>query len=180
MDLLFIIGGAVLLIIILWLVGTSNRFRRLVVKIEESESGIDVALTNRHDTLTKMMDVCRQYSAHEVETFEKLIELRKGMTMAERQHASLQMDRITEKLSVVAEAYPQLKSAEVYQQLQEGIRDAEAHLQASRRFYNANVSTFNQLLVSFPSSMIGRMQGQRPRDFFEAEDYKREDVKINL
>lgn len=180
MDIAVIVIGAILLVLLLWLIGTANRFRRLRVKIEESESGMDVALTRRYDMLTKMMEVCRQYAAHEVDTFEKIIRLRQGMSMAERRQASSQMDRVTEQLSVVAEGYPQLKSAEVYQQLQKGIHDAEAHLQAARRFYNANVSAFNQLLVSFPSSLIGRIQGQAAREFFEADAHKREDVTINL
>jgi LemA protein len=148
----------------------------MVVKISESESGIDVALTKRYDTLTKMLEVCRKYAAHEVETFSKVIELRRGMSMAERNQANAQMDEMSAKLNVVAEQYPLLKSAEIYSDLQAGIREAEAHLQAARRLYNANVSAFNQYLVTFPNSLLGKKYTAYP--FFEAEASKRGDVTI--
>ena len=50
--------------IVVWLVSTSNEFRTMLVRIKEADSGIDVALTKRYDTLTKMMDVVRAYAKH--------------------------------------------------------------------------------------------------------------------
>lgn len=164
--------------VLLWIVSISNRFRKLTVKIQEGESGIDVALTKRYDTLAKMLEVCRQYAAHEVETITKTIELRKSMTMPERQRASAQMDDMAARLNVVAEQYPVLRSAEVFSDLQKGIRDAEEHLQAARRLYNSNVSVFNQYLASWPYSVIGK--NYSPRAFFEAEESKRSDVSMKL
>ncbi len=173
-----IILALIVVIPVSWIISTGNKFRITIVKIDESESGIDVALTKRYDTLTKMLEVCRQYAAHEVETFEKIIGLRRGMTMAERSEANAQMDEMAAKLNIVAEQYPQLRSAEVFSDLQDGIRDAEAHLQAARRFYNSNVSSFNQLLVTFPASIIGKKYS--PREFFASEEQKRSDVSMKL
>ncbi len=164
--------------ILLGIVSVSNRFRQLTVKIQEGESGIDVALTKRYDTLTKMLDVCRQYAAHEVATIIKTIELRKGMTIPERQRASAQMDDMAARLNVVAEQYPVLRSSEVFVDLQKGIRDTEEHLQAARRLYNSNVSVFNQYLASWPYSVIGKKYS--PCAFFEAEEAKRADVSMKL
>ena len=133
-EIILIVIGLVLLLIVIWAISTGNR-----LKIDESESGIDVALTKRYDTLTKMLEVVRQYAAHEVETLTRIVSLRKGMSMAEREEAAVQMDQMTERIRVVAEQYPQLRSAEVFGNLQDAIQDAEAHLQAARRYYSANV-----------------------------------------
>ncbi|NLC40507.1 MAG: LemA family protein [Clostridiaceae bacterium] len=179
-EIILIVVGVVLLLVVIWAISTSNRFRRMAVKVEESESGIDVALTKRYDTLTKMLEVVRQYAAHEVEALTKIVSLRKGMSMAEREEAAVQMDQVTDRIRVVAEQYPQLRSAEVFGNLQDAIQDAEAHLQAARRFYNANVSSFNQLLVTFPGSIIGKLQNQKAREFFETEAIKRSDVSMKL
>ena len=78
----------------------------------------------------------------------------------------------------LAEAYPALRASEQYQTLQSGIRDVEEQLQAARRLYNGNVSSLNQLLVTFPSSLVGRHLGMAPRDFFQAEAAKRQDVSM--
>ena len=178
MPVLIIVIALILIVSVSWVIRVSNRFNRMIVKIEESGSGIDVALTKRYDTLTKMLEVCRQYAAHEVNTFGKIIELRQGMTMEQRSAANAQMDELTAKLNIVAEQYPQLRSADVFGDLQDGIRDAEAHLQAARRFYNANVSAFNQYLVTFPYSVIGKKYAPHP--FFEAEGPKTADVSMKL
>lgn len=175
--LLAILGGLVLLFIFWW-ISTGNRFRRLAVKIDESESGIDVALTKRYDTLTKMLDVCKMYAKHEGDTFANVINLRKGMSMAERGAANGQMNALADRINVIAEEYPELRSSEQFRELQLGIRDVEEHLQASRRFYNSNISTFNQLLVSFPSSVVGSRLKMTPKEFFETEEHKRQDVSI--
>ncbi|NLC89901.1 MAG: LemA family protein [Clostridiaceae bacterium] len=179
-EIVLIVAAAVLLLLIIWAISTGNRFRRMAVKIDESESGIDVALTKRYDTLTKMLEVVRQYAAHEVETLTGIVSLRTGMSMAEREKAAVQMDEMTDRIRLVAEQYPQLRAAEVFSKLQDGIQDAEAHLQAARRFYNANVSSFNQLLVTFPSSLIGNLQHQQAREFFETEPMKRADLSMKL
>lgn len=170
--------GAVILLGVSWWISTGNRFRRLAVKIDESESGIDVALTKRYDTLTKMLDTCKMYAKHESETFSKVINLRKGMSMADRSAANEQMNEMLGRINVVAEAYPELRSSEQFRELQLGIREVEDHLQASRRFYNSNISTFNQLLVSFPSSVVGGHLYMTPKEFFETEENKRQDVSI--
>lgn len=180
MGIVLIIFAALALLCAVWAIRTGNRFRRLAVKISESESGIDVALTRRHDTLVKLLDVCRQYAGHESDTFGRLVELRQGMTMAQRGEAAREMNRLTERLNVTAEAYPELKSAEVFRRLQDGIRDAEAHMQAARRLYNANVSAMNQLLVTFPPSLVGSALKLRPFEFFEADEDSRADVSMQL
>ena len=175
------IGAAVVAVIIIgWVISTSNRFKILQVKIKEADSGIDVALTKRYDTLTKLMDVVKAYAKHETEVFENIVKLRSGMSMAERAEAHQVMKETTDKLNIVAENYPELRSAENFKQLQAAIVDAEDHLQAARRVYNMNVSSFNQSIVIFPNSIIANAGKHTPRDFFEAEETKRVDVKMEF
>lgn len=169
-----------IIIAITWAITVSNRFKTLLVKIAEANSGIDVALTKRYDTLTKLLDVVRAYAKHEMETMGKLVEIRSGMGMAEKAALNGQYDALTQRLQVIAEAYPQLNSSENYKQLQAAIVDAEDHLQAARRVYNMNVSSFNQAIVEFPDSIIANRAKHTPQEFFAAEEIKRADVKITL
>lgn len=168
------------LIIVIWFIATSNKLNRAVVKIDEAASGIDVALTKRYDVLTKMVDVVKAYAKHEKETLFEVIKLRKNMTLQEKNEANHKMDESFQKLYVVAENYPELKSSENYKTLQLSIADVEEHLQASRRLYNSNVSLYNQMLVTFPTSIIANSKGMTKKDFFETTDIKREDVKMDL
>ena len=180
MTAIIIIVVAVVLICLVAFISISNTLNRYQVKIEEANSGIDVALTKRYDVLTKMIEVVKGYAKHEKETLFEVINLRKGMSLGEKAAENAKMDKNMEKINVLAESYPELKSSENYNTLQKTIVDVEEHLQASRRMYNANVSQFNQALVTFPSSMIASMKGLTKKEFFEADEAKKEDVKIEL
>lgn len=170
----------IILIIVVWYISTSNKLNRAVVKIDEALSGIDVALTKRYDVLTKMMEVVKSYAKHEKETLFEVIKLRDNMSIKEKNEANHVMDENLKKINVIAENYPDLKASENYKTLEQSITDVEEHLQASRRLYNSNVSLYNQLLVSFPTSSIAKNKGMTKKDFFEADEVKKEDVKIDL
>lgn len=168
------------LLSIIWWITTSNGFKRKSIKIEEALSGIEVALLKRYDLLTKLLDVAKGYATHEKELFTQVVELRRGMSVGEINEKNAQLDALGARISAVAEQYPQLRSAEVFCQLQTGVRDAEEHLQAARRLYNSNVTIFNTALVIFPSSVVAKSQRLTKHAFFVAEAEKREDVKMNL
>ncbi len=175
-----VIALVVVLLIVFWWIGTMNSLRRLQVKIKESLSGIDVALTKRYDTLTKMVDVAKSYAKFEKETILGAVKLRQGMSMDERKTAMANMDEARQGLNILAENYPQLHANENYKALQVSIMDVEEHLAASRRAYNANVSSLNQSIVMFPTSLVANSCGITAEAFFEAEDVKRNDVKMDL
>lgn len=175
-----IVVGVIALIIIIWYISVSNAFNRDIIKIDEADSGIDVALTKRYDVLTKMIAICKGYAKHEKETITDTIKYRKGMSMEERAEANNKMTETFGKINVLAEAYPELKASENFKTLQQSVTDVEEHLQAARRLYNSNISSYNQRVVTFPSSIVASTKGLAKREFFEAEDAKKEDVKIEF
>ena len=165
---------------IIWWTSTSNGFKRKFIKIGEALSGIEVAFTKRYDLLSKLLDVAKGYATHEEELFTKVIELRRGMSVGEINEKNAQLDAIGSRIFAVAEQYPQLRSAEVFRELQAGIRDAEEHLQAARRLYNSNVTAFNTAVDIFPSSIVAKSQKLAKHEFFIAEAAKRDDVKMSF
>ena len=175
-----IIVAVVILVPVIWWIHTSNRFKRMDIKISESLSGIEVALTKRYDMLTKLLDVAKGYKQHEAELFTEVIKLRKGMSVSELNNEAAKMDHLASNLNLVAEAYPELRSSDVFGELQAGIRDAEEHLQAARRLYNSNVTAFNTAVRVFPSSVVAKSQNALEREFFVAEDVKRDDVTMKF
>ena len=171
---------ALVLIILVWYISTLNGLRRTQVKIKESVSGIDVALTKRFDVLTKMVDVAKSYATFEKSTILEAVKLRNGMSMRERTQATEAMNQAAKELNFLAENYPQLHANENFRQLQVAIMDVEEHLQGARRAYNSNVSSLNRQIVSFPTSIVAGMSGIHAEDFFEAEESKRADVDVKI
>ena len=175
---MFLIPILIIIAILIWVVSTINGFKRREIKIAECLSGIEVALTKRYDMLTKLLDTAKGYMSHEEELFTKVISLRRGMSAEELQDADKQIGEMSAKFFAVAEGYPELKSAEIFSDLQAGIRDAEEHLQAARRLYNASVTDYNTSIAMFPASILAG--GRQAKEFFAAEESKREDVKISF
>lgn len=180
MDYIVIAVIIVVLIIVISIISISNKLNKAIVKIDEASSGIDVALTKRYDVLTKMIDVVKSYAKHEKDTLFEVIKLRKNMSIEEKNAENKKMDENFSKINIVAENYPELKSSENYKTLQQSIVEVEEHLQAARRLYNSNVSIYNQMIVSFPISIIAKSKGMVKKDFFESDEAKKEDVKIKL
>lgn len=164
------------LLVLFWCISTKNGFRRKEIRVQEGLSGIEVALNKRYDMLTKMLDTAKGYMGHEEELFTRTIELRRGMSIGELNLAQKEMNNWSGQFFAVAENYPELRSSEVFVELQRGIRDSEEHLQAARRLYNANVKDYNTSISMFPASLLAG--GRIPVEFFTAEEGKRQDVKM--
>ena len=177
---IFLIIIVIIAVILLWWIGTYNGIKKLDLKVKEGLSGIDVALTKRYDVLTKLLDVVKGYQKHEKEILTEVIKLRSGMSMQERNAANQQMDTAFGRINLLAESYPELKSSNNFVQLQNAIVDTEEHLQAARRLYNANVTAYNSKIITFPNNLIAGFMGATAKEFFEAEDTKRQDVKMEF
>ena len=178
-----VVVGVILVIIIGWWISTSNKLKVMGVKIDEALSGIDVALTKRYDLLTKAVATVKGYAKHEEETLTKIIAMRNpgsAATLSEKQEFAAQTAQALKSFNVVVEQYPTLKADVQFVALQNSIKDVEEQLQAARRLYNANVSSYNQAIIVFPSSIVANSLHLVKRDFFEAEEIKREDVKIEF
>lgn len=182
-EIIVIIIVALALIVFGWIISTTNAFRRMLVKIDESESSIDVALTKRFDLLTKMFSAAKGYMKHESETLQKVVAMRQpghGASMAEKQEFANELTRGLQAINVVVEQYPDLKASQNISKLQDATMEVEENLQAARRVYNSNVSYYNQKVVVFPSNIIANWKKFEKRAFFEAEALKREDVKFDF
>lgn len=184
LTIVIIVVVVLVVIIVGWYISTMNNLRRLEIKVEEAASGIDVALTKRFDLLTKMLDTTKGYAKHEAETLEKVIKWRNGIpadaTIEQKSEFASSMSKVVSGLNVVVEQYPDLKANDMFGKLQAAIADSEEHLQASRRIYNSNVSTINSAIVSFPTSIVAKKINIQKKAFFEAEEAKRADVKMEF
>lgn len=168
---LAVVGG-VLLLAVIWLVATYNRFVRLRQHITESWSDIDVELKRRHDLIPNLVATVKGYAAHERAIFEEIAALR---SRAMAPHASAAeiaadesaLDRAVTRLIAVAEAYPALKADANFLALQKELSLTEDRIAAARRFYNGNVRELNQLCATVPTNLVASAFGFTPASFFE-------------
>ena len=170
----------IIFFIFIWYFSTYNGIKTSDLKVTEALSGIDVALTKRYDVLTKMLDTVKGYMSYEKQTLAEIVRLRSGMTMGERIEANKNMDNVRRDINILAEQYPELRSSNNFVELQRSIVEVEEHLQAARRLYNSNVTDYNRRIITFPSNIVAGMMGATRKAYFEADEAKRQDVKMTF
>lgn len=160
--------------IFLWV--TYNGLVTLRVRVEEAWSDITVQLKRRADLIPNLVEAVKGYASHEKQVFQDVTEARSAVVNATAQgpEATAKAENMFEgalkSLFAVAEAYPQLRASENFQQLQAELVDTEDKIQASRRFYNGGVRDLNTKIEQFPSNVVAGMFGFKKKEFFEVED----------
>jgi LemA protein len=163
-----LIFGAV--ISVFWTVHTYNLFVRYQNLIEESWSGIDVALKRRANLLPNLVSVVKGYARHEAGTLSSVTAQRTGAgDPHQRLDEESRISRSLQELLVVAESYPDLKASRNYLDLQDNLDEIEKDVQQARIRYNGSVRRLNTLLQQFPSNLIGRLFRFRAAEYFTLE-----------
>jgi LemA protein len=151
-----------------------NGLVQLKVRAESAWSDIDVQLKRRHDLVPNLVETVKGYATHESGTFEAVVNARSramgAQSPAARAEAENMLTGALKSLFALAEAYPQLRAAESFGQLQQQLAGIEDAIQNARRYYNAVVRDLNTKIQQFPSNLIARTFGFREREFFEISE----------
>jgi LemA protein len=163
-----LIFGAI--VSVFWTVHTYNLFVRYKNQIEESWSGIDVALKRRANLLPNLTSVVKGYARHEADTLNEVTAQRTGAANPHRRlDEESRISKSLQELLVVAESYPDLKASQNYLDLQNNLDEIEKEIQQARIHYNGAVRRLNTLLQQFPSNLIGRWFRFREAEYFSLE-----------
>ncbi|MGO4618684.1 LemA family protein [Ensifer sp. 2YAB10] len=154
------IGLAIAVVVILYLVFVYNGLVKARQIAEEAWSGIDVQLKRRADLIPNLIETVKGYAAHEKSTLEEVIAMRNRAQAVPsgdvegRAQAEGALSRALGKLFALAEAYPDLKANENFAELQRSLETIEGEIQMSRRYYNGAARDLNVKVESFPSNLI--------------------------
>jgi LemA protein len=176
MDPILIIVLVVIAVLGIFLWATYNGLVKTNIRTEEAWSDITVQLKRRADLIPNLVEAVKGYASHEKEVFQAVTEARANVLNATSQgpaataKAENQFEGALKSLFAVAEAYPQLRATENFQQLQAELVDTEDKIQASRRFYNGSVRDLNTKIQVFPNNLFAGMLGFTKKEFFEVDD----------
>ena len=184
MSPLFILVG-VLVLLVLWLILSYNGLISLRNRSEEAWSDIEVQMKRRYDLIPNMVNVVKGYAVHESSVFENVTAARAAAmgarTLDEHAKAENQLSSTLKTLFAVSENYPDLKASQNFLDLQNELTDTEDKIQASRRFYNANVRDLNTMIESFPANIIAKSFGFKEMDLFQtASDAEKQPVSVSM
>jgi LemA protein len=169
MAILIVVG--ILVVLVLWVVSLYNGLVRLRNRRENAFADIDVQLRQRHDLVPQLVETVKGYASHEKELLLKVTEARTAAmaatTIDGKIAAEQQLTAALQGLKVQVEAYPDLKANQNFLQLQEELSDIENKLAASRRFFNAATTEYNNSVEAFPGNLIARNFGFKREVMFD-------------
>lgn len=182
----FIIFIAVIALLALYVVGIFNKLVSLKNRFENAFAQIDVQLKRRYDLIPNLVETAKGYLSHERETLEAVIAARNqalsGLEAVTKNPgdadaikalsgAESALGNALSKLSVVVEAYPDLKANNTMMRLTEEVTSTENRVAFSRQAFNDAVTRYNAYKQSFPPVFFAPIFGHiEDASLLEIED----------
>ena len=174
---LVLVGLLVLVVIALY-----NRLVRLRNRAENAWAQVDVQLRRRYDLVPNLVETVKGYASHERATFEAVTEARtraqQASSVEEQAQAENALTAAIGRLFALAEAYPELRAAANFQDLQRQLEETEQKIAVARQIYNDAVLSYDNALETVPTNLVGSIFGFEPRVYFEIEEPAREAPRV--
>jgi LemA protein len=175
---------AVLVLLALAVVVIYNRLVRLRNRTENSWAQVDVQLRRRYDLIPNLVEAVKGYASHERATFDEVTQARTAAQQAQGVEEQAKAENVLTaalgRLFAVAEAYPELRATENFQQLQGQLAEVEQNIVISRQVYNDAVLSYENALETVPTNIVAGLFNFQPRAYFETEDATREAPSVQF
>ena len=166
----WIVIAAVVVVVVVVLV--YNRLVQARNRVDNAWAQVEVQLERRYDLVPNLVETVKGYAAHERDTLEAVVEARQGAEAAtgpeEQAEAENVLTGALRRLFALAEAYPELRAAPNFAELQTQLGDTEDRIAVARQIYNDSVLTYNNTVQSVPVNLVATITGFRRRPFFDA------------
>ncbi len=169
--------SVILIITLLYFIIIRNMLIERKKKIERNKSVVDVFLKKRYDLIPNLVEICKGYSNYELNTLEKISQLRSTFNEKPSQETDDRLYKYYQELIAIIENYPKLKASENYLKLQKELVNVENEIQASRRIFINSITNYNNLVMKFPSSVIASICGYKE---ISLPNTNYEEVQINF
>jgi LemA protein len=180
-----LIVGAVVLVLILWLVSVYNGLVVLRNQFQNAFAQIDVQLKRRYDLIPNLVETVKGYMAHEKGTLEAVIQARNSAVNAGQKAAAKPgdpeaMTQLSQaeatltgslgRLFALAEAYPDLKANTTMMNLQEELTSTENKIGFARQAFNDAATAYNISRDRFPTNVAAGIFGFTQAKLLEVID----------
>lgn len=166
---LFIIFAVItiLAMIALGFIFIYNKYQFIILKISEAENNIDIYLQKKLELLTRAVPILKEISEDSIADIEKVLLLKsKKLNNFE---LNKELDKFLGQLHELLDLNQEFSKNESLSSIQINIEENEDDLDAAKRYYNDNVTLYNQLIKKFPSNFIGLLFHYKHKLFYSDE-----------
>lgn len=181
---ILIIVGILIVLLLVAVITSYNRFVPLRNQAEEAFSTLDICLKKRWDMIPNLVEIVKQYAVHERQTLEAVAQARSmAIAAGTREERNVGEDQLTQTLRTlfaVSESYPELKADRGFQQLQQQLFMVENEISQARKYYNGVAKVLNNSIEKFPANLLAVIMGFRSYPFFTVNEMERQNVQIRF
>jgi len=177
----------ILAVVIIIAISLGGSYNGIVAKAEEVDNKfatIDTQLQRRADLIPNLVNTVKGYAAQEKEIIASVTEARAKLagatTVGEKANADEELTSALNRLLVVVENYPELKSSQNFIQLSDELAGTENRIATARRDYNEAVKEYNLKIKKFPTNLMANMFGYGAKEYFQATEGSKEVPNVNF
>jgi len=181
------VGLVVVAVIVLGAVAggcSYNKFTTQEEALKAQWGQVENQLQRRHDLIPNLVETTKGFAQQEKDVFQSVADARTkyaGATTPEQKIAGANAESSAiARLLVVMEAYPQLKSDQVFMNLQFELAGAENRIADERRRYNERVNEYDTSLRKFPANLTASLFGFKAYPYFNAADDAKTAPKVDF
>lgn len=159
--------------IIGWSIITYNAMANRELQVEAAWAQVENQLQRRADLIPQLVKVTQAYATHESTLVTSLNEARQAYVEArghkQQQDAIAKIDQAIDQFQTYALRHSELKSNQLYINLQYEITGTENRLAVERMRYNQSVQSFRQQIQGFPNVIVADTVGFESKPFLNAD-----------
>lgn len=161
------IVGAVVAISFILLICTiiNNRFQLAIIKIEQAEEEIDIYLEKKRE----LLDRTRPIVSKELKLEAFLPELEQDFKMICNFDENDILKKCYNDLFKTIDDNDKLLKSESLTNILTNLNENEENIVGAIRFYNDTVVSYNKLVVSVPSNIVGFFKRYKKKNFYHNE-----------
>jgi LemA protein len=194
-----LIGIAVVVVLIIMVYGTFTRSYNQMVNLEEGVNAAWAQVENqyqrRYDLIPNLVETVRGFADQERETLTAVTEARSragGVMEVDEsilenpeafrrfQQAQSELGSALQRLLVVTENYPELRSNQNFLTLQDQLEGTENRIAVERRRFNEAARGYNTYIRQFPRMIIANMTGFEAKQYFAASSGAEEAPQVQF
>ena len=161
------IGCAVLFLIIVIIIFrvSTNKFVFVEAKVDESLKNIEMYLDRKYDFLCKIESLLtkKKIDCSFFENFDRNVKKANYFELKE------DLDAVYERLLLAVDENEEVFSKKDIDKVLKDLRQNQIELNASIRYYNSSVTSYDHLVKSFPSNIVAFFKRYKYRDLFGSE-----------
>jgi LemA protein len=187
----WIIAIGLILIIAFWVIGIKNSALKYNHAVGKTWGDVEVAYQRRNDLIDNLVETVKGSAAFEKGTLVAVTEARANATSIKIDPTKVTPEQLEQynkvqgglggalkSLIATVENYPQLKSTDAFEKLQDELPSTENQILTARSRFNDAVEIYNGYILSVPNNWF--LSNYKEKPYFKSVEGANKAVKIKF